>query len=51
MTEKPHKVCFTIDEETQKQIDRLPRAFNLSHKLRGALVLILHDENETHHDP
>jgi hypothetical protein len=38
-----HKVCFTVSEETDKRIKELPRSFNLSEKLREALVLILNN--------
>lgn len=36
-----YKVCFQIDEQTDKQVKNLPRSFNLSEKLRAALNDIL----------
>jgi len=41
MNQKQYKVCFAIDEQTDKQLKNLPRSFNLSEKLREALAKIL----------
>lgn len=40
------KVCFEITEEQNIEIKTLPRTFNLSEKLRGALQTILIEVKE-----
>jgi hypothetical protein len=42
---KQFKMCFTIDEQTDKTLKDLPRSYKISEKLRGALKEIL-DERE-----
>ena len=41
MNSNQYKVCFTIDEQTDRQVKSLPRSFNLSERLREALAKIL----------
>ena len=41
MNSKQYKVCFSINEKTDRQVKNLPRSFNLSEKLREALAKIL----------
>lgn len=36
-----YKVCFAIDEQTDKKVKAIPRSFNLSEKLRQSLREIL----------
>ncbi len=43
---KQYRVCFTIDEQTDKKVKDLPRSFNLSEKLRAALKEILEKKIE-----
>jgi hypothetical protein len=42
---KQFRMCFTIDEQTDKILKDLPRSYKISEKLRGALKEIL-DQRE-----
>jgi len=40
------KVCFEITEEQSNEIKELPRTYNLSERLREALVILLREAKE-----
>ena len=43
---KQYKICFTIDEQTDKIVKDLPRSYKLSEKLREALKKILEEREK-----